>query len=293
MNQNLSNLLDQFNEVLHRSVNDTSLKTRLEESMRYSLEAGGKRIRPLLLLATLQMLNPKQLKSGFSVALGLEMVHTYSLIHDDLPAMDDDDLRRGKPTNHTVYGEWLAILAGDALLTKAFEMITNNEDISAEKKVKLIQSLSKASGHTGMVGGQVLDMQSENQAINLKQLEQIHSHKTGALIVFAIEAATIIAQPPVEVTQQLIQFSKHLGVIFQIKDDLLDVYGDAHQLGKPVGSDEANHKSTYVSLLGQAEAEVQLQNHIQNAETLLNQLSTNYNTTDLMQLLTLFYQRQN
>lgn len=293
MNQSLNKLLEQFNAHLNDAIEDTPLGTSLEESMRYSLEAGGKRIRPLLMLATIKMLDHRQLESGLNVALALEMIHTYSLIHDDLPAMDDDDLRRGKPTNHTVYGEWLAILAGDALLTKAFEKIALTPNLEADIKVTLIQKLSQASGHQGMVGGQTLDMQSEHQQVPLEKLESIHMHKTGALIQFAIEAATIITSIEQSTAQQLIQFSQHLGVIFQIKDDLLDVYGDEEKLGKPVGSDESNHKSTYVTLLGENGAEQELQTHIQKAEAILTTLSTEFDTTDLKHLLTLFYQRQN
>lgn len=293
MNQSLNKLLEQFNAHLNHAIEDTPLGTSLEESMRYSLEAGGKRIRPLLMLATIKMLDHRQLESGLNVALALEMIHTYSLIHDDLPAMDDDDLRRGKPTNHTVYGEWLAILAGDALLTKAFEKIALTPNLEADIKVALIQKLSQASGHQGMVGGQTLDMQSEHQQVPLEKLEIIHMHKTGALIQFAIEAATIITSIEQSTAQQLIQFSQHLGVIFQIKDDLLDVYGDEEKLGKPVGSDESNHKSTYVTLLGENGAVQELQTHIQKAEAILTTLSTEFDTTDLKYLLTLFYQRQN
>ncbi|NCJ15327.1 farnesyl diphosphate synthase [Staphylococcus pseudintermedius] len=293
MNQSLNELLVQFNGHLNHAIEDSQLGTSLEQSMRYSLEAGGKRIRPLLMLATIKMLDHQKLESGMHVALALEMIHTYSLIHDDLPAMDDDDLRRGKPTNHTVYGEWLAILAGDALLTKAFEKIALTTHIDAQIKVALIEKLSQASGHQGMVGGQTLDMQSENQQISLEKLESIHIHKTGALIQFAIEAATIITSIRQTTAQQLIQFSQHLGVIFQIKDDLLDVYGNEAKLGKPVGSDVTNHKSTYVTLLGEKGAEQELQAHIQKAEAILTSLSTEFDTTDLNYLLTLFYQRQN
>ncbi|MBI5975319.1 polyprenyl synthetase family protein [Staphylococcus canis] len=293
MNQSLNHILEQFNKKIQYAINNSSLNTQLEESMRYSLEAGGKRIRPLLLLSTVNMLSPNDIEKGFETALALEMIHTYSLIHDDLPAMDDDDLRRGKPTNHIVYGEWLAILSGDALLTKAFELIANDQANHAEIRIKLVQLLSKASGHLGMVGGQTLDMQSENKSIDLTTLERIHAHKTGALIRFAVEAATIIAQAPSQIAQKLIAFSEHLGVIFQIKDDLLDVYGNASDLGKPVGSDITNHKGTYVSLLGQESAEKELTNHVQKANDLLDELSHSYDTNDLKTLLKLFYQRNN
>lgn len=291
MTPKLNNLLDTFNEALFKSIPKSHTNTALEESMRYSLEAGGKRIRPLLLLATLDMLSQEEYHKGIGPAIALEMIHTYSLIHDDLPAMDNDDFRRGKPTNHKVYGEWLAILAGDALLTKSFELITSQKDLKPEVQIQLIQSLAQASGHLGMVGGQTLDMQSEGQHLTLSQLETIHTLKTGALIQFAIEGACIIAEAPHHVKKLLSDFATHLGVIFQIKDDLLDVYGDQETLGKPVGSDILNDKSTYVSLLGKSEAEQQLNNHIHLAEDILNTLASEYDVTQLNELLKLFYQR--
>nr|WP_181896470.1 farnesyl diphosphate synthase [Staphylococcus felis] len=291
MNHSLNNILEAFNHMINDAIEDSTLNTNLEKSMRYSLEAGGKRIRPLLLLSTLKMLQPESIEKGMKTALALEMIHTYSLIHDDLPAMDDDNLRRGKPTNHKVFGEWLAILSGDALLTKAFEIIASDDTNSAEVKIKLVQLLGQASGHLGMVGGQTLDMQSENQSISLPTLEKIHSHKTGALIRFAVEAATIIGQIPQELSQTLIRFAEHLGVIFQIKDDLLDVYGEATEIGKPVGSDITNHKGTYVTLLGQQNAEKELSQHVNKAESILKDLSTSYHTNDLKALLDLFHQR--
>ena len=293
MNQSLNKLLSNFNDALNKSIEKSSLPTQLEESMVYSLKAGGKRVRPLLLLATLDMLQPENEDKGLNTAIALEMVHTYSLIHDDLPAMDDDDLRRGKPTNHKVYGEWLAILAGDALLTKAFEYISNDATLSAETRIQLISALSLASGHQGMVGGQTLDMQSESKAVDLSTLEQIHMHKTGALIRFAIEAATIIAHADNDTQQQLITFANHLGIIFQIKDDLLDLFGTTEALGKQTGSDDVNDKSTYVTLLGREQAESILAQHVEEAEQILSTLSQTYNTENLDYLLKLFYQRQN
>ncbi|NJI03664.1 MULTISPECIES: polyprenyl synthetase family protein [Staphylococcus] len=293
MNPILNNILETFNTYLNTSIPKSKMETSLEESMRYSLEAGGKRIRPLLLLATLDMLSEEGYQKGMSSALALEMIHTYSLIHDDLPAMDNDDYRRGKPTNHKVYGEWMAILAGDALLTKAFELIATQNDLKPNIQIQLIQSLAQASGHLGMVGGQTLDMQSESQQLTLSQIQTIHEHKTGALIHFAIVAATIIAEAPPRITQLLSDFAKQLGVIFQIKDDLLDVYGDQEKLGKPVGSDILNDKSTYVTLLGKTEAEHQLNSHIQQAEDILNTLASEYDVSHLNELLKLFYQRQN
>lgn len=292
MNPKLNKILTDFNVALNNSVTSSPLQTKLEESMRYSLEAGGKRIRPLLLLSTLDMLSEKSYQSGMTTAIAIEMIHTYSLIHDDLPVMDNDDYRRGKPTNHKKYGEWLAILAGDALLTKAFELISKPQSLPPHIQIEIIHLLSTASGHLGMVGGQTLDMQSEGEKLQLHQLETIHSHKTGALIHFAIESATIISEAPSHVKNLLSNFAEQLGIIFQIKDDLLDVNGDQEKLGKPVGSDILNDKSTYVSLLGEAGAEKQLSSHVSKATEILNTLSKDYDTTNLNELLKLFYQRQ-
>lgn len=286
----MNNLIEEVNIYLKQAIPDSSLNTDLEESMMYSLQAGGKRIRPVLLLLTLNMLNEDYHK-GLQSALALEMIHTYSLIHDDLPAMDDDDYRRGKLTNHKVYGEWKAILAGDALLTKAFELVSHDELIEDNIKVKILQRLSKASGHIGMVGGQTLDMQSENQTIDLKTLESIHKAKTGALLTFAVMAAVDIAQVDQMTSQNLNEFSEHLGLMFQIKDDLLDVYGDEAKLGKAVGSDETNNKSTYVSLLGKDGAEEKLEYHKNQALKCLNNISTHYQTSELIEIVDLFYSR--
>ncbi len=289
----MNKMIELINQQLLETIPDSALGTNLEESMRYSLEAGGKRIRPVLLLETLKMLSKNHTYTkGIRTALALEMVHTYSLIHDDLPAMDDDDYRRGKLTNHKVYGEWKALLAGDALLTKAFNLISTDNAIDAETKVALTSQLSDASGHLGMIGGQTLDMESENKKISLETLQQIHREKTGALLSFAINAAATIAKVDTEVSEILDKYSEHLGLIFQIKDDLLDVYGDAEKLGKPVGSDEKNHKSTYVTLLGLEKTEQRLQYHVEQANQCLKQLSDKqYDTTELESLTQLFYKR--
>ncbi|MEB8126637.1 polyprenyl synthetase family protein [Staphylococcus succinus] len=291
MNQKINHLTEEINQLLATSIEESLLDTNLEESMRYSLNAGGKRIRPVLLLLTLDMLS-NDYKLGFSSALGLEMIHTYSLIHDDLPAMDDDDYRRGKLTNHKVFGEWKAILAGDALLTKAFDVIINDTTLDDTIKVKLIRRLSFSSGHLGMVGGQTLDMQSEGSAIDLTTLEQIHNAKTGALLKFAVMAAVDIAEPAALVATALEQYSEHLGLMFQIKDDLLDIYGDEQKLGKAVGSDIENDKSTYVSLLGRSGAEDKLAYHTQAAHQCLAQLPDHYNTENLEAIIQLFNNRE-
>lgn len=245
----------------------------LKEAMLYSLEAGGKRIRPLLLLSTLQDLNTSK-SAGYNVACAIEMLHTYSLIHDDLPAMDDDDFRRGKPTNHVKFGEALAILAGDALLTKSFEVVASVDDalISAKRKVELIRLFAKAAGPEGMVGGQVADLDGEQRELTLQQLQYIHHHKTGDLLTFSIVAGAIIAGATSEQMKLFQAFGKELGLVFQIKDDILDVEGDEKKLGKPVGSDSTKQKSTYPSLLTLDGAKKKLHEHTEKAKQYLAQL---------------------
>lgn len=289
-NLSKNDLISQVNQVLDDLIPQSKLGTNLEESMQYSINAGGKRVRPLLLLLTLDMLN-KDYQLGLATAAALEMIHTYSLIHDDLPAMDDDDYRRGKLTNHKVFGEWKAVLAGDALLTKAFDVISNDTQLDNDIKVKLIQRLAFASGHLGMVGGQALDMHSETQAVDISTLEQIHRAKTGALLTFAVMAATDIAQVNEHVAEHLNLFSQHLGLMFQIKDDLLDVYGEESKLGKKIGSDIDNHKSTYVSLLGKDGAEEKLTMHKNAALNELEQLKEDYDISQLKDIVELFYTR--
>ncbi|MCJ1656297.1 polyprenyl synthetase family protein [Staphylococcus sp. NRL 16/872] len=283
-------LIEQINTLLNERIEDSSLNTNLEESMRYSLNAGGKRIRPLLVLLTLNVLN-EDYNKGLQTALALEMIHTYSLVHDDLPAMDNDDYRRGKLTNHKVYGEWKAILAGDALLTKAFEVVANDKLLKPEVKVKVISRLAHGSGHLGMVGGQTLDMASEEKSVDLTTLEQIHRAKTGALLQFAILSAADIAEVNETISIALEKFSDNLGLMFQIKDDLLDIYGDEQKLGKKVGSDLENNKSTYVSLLGKTGAEEKLEYHRNKAIEALNPLKSQYDITQLLDIIDLFYNR--
>ncbi|WNN00768.1 (2E,6E)-farnesyl diphosphate synthase [Bacillus cereus] len=221
----------------------------LREAMAYSLEAGGKRLRPLLLFATLQAFG-KERNLGVGAACALEMIHTYSLVHDDLPCMDDDDLRRGKPTNHKVFGEAMAVLAGDGLLTYAFQVIMAYEqkEISAEKKVRLVLELAKAAGPEGMVGGQVADMEAEGERLTIDELEYIHKHKTGKLLEFAVLAGAILSDATEEQEEKLLTFAKYIGLAFQIRDDILDVEGTEEEIGKPIGSDLSNEKSTYTTL---------------------------------------------
>ncbi|MFK4567129.1 polyprenyl synthetase family protein [Enterococcus sp. UD-01] len=242
-------------------INEYTTNDLLKEAMLYSIQAGGKRFRPLLIMAVLDSFNKQAEVADYQVSAALEMVHTYSLIHDDLPAMDDDDLRRGKPTNHKVYGEAQAILAGDGLLTAAFQLLSLSR-LQADQKILLIQLLSKAAGTQGMVAGQAGDLQGEERSLSLEELVEVHEKKTGALIEFALLAGGILAQQPEVIVELLGTFAKHLGLAFQIKDDLLDATSSEAVLGKQVGRDAALHKSTYPALLGLTGAKAALEEQL-------------------------------
>ena len=230
------------------------LDATLRASMEYSLMAGGKRLRPILLMAAADAVGADGTKF-LSVACALEMIHTYSLIHDDLPAMDDDALRRGKATNHVVYGDGIAILAGDALLTLAFTVILRQKDVSAETLLRVVDEISRAAGAEGMVGGQALDLEAENRQITMEELRSVHRGKTGALFCAALRSGAILAGATEKQLAALTSYADHFGLAFQITDDILDVIGSAEEIGKPVGSDEKNNKSTYVSLTSLPEAQ--------------------------------------
>lgn len=222
---------------------------RLLEAMRYSLFNGGKRMRPLLSYATAEALGLAATQID-SLAAAIECIHAYSLIHDDLPAMDDDDLRRGKPTCHIAFDEATAILAGDALNTLAFQILASSNRYSDNIKIKLIQQLSQAAGAQGMVAGQMMDIAATAQSIELAELERLHQHKTGALLRASILMAATAAQANETQLQQLDSYAQAIGLAFQIKDDVLDIEGDTATLGKPQGSDLALAKSTFPALLG-------------------------------------------
>jgi geranylgeranyl pyrophosphate synthase len=222
---------------------------RLAEAMNYSLRSGGKRIRPLLVYAAAAALGKRDAALD-QVASALEMIHCYSLIHDDLPAMDDDDLRRGQPTCHKAYDEATAILAGDGLQSKAFEVLSELPNCSADCRLQLINTLAKASGLCGMVGGQAIDLAATGQAIELPQLETLHRLKTGALIRAAVTMGGIYAGADQQQLQALDNYAKAIGLSFQVQDDILDIESDTETLGKQQGADLALNKSTYPSLLG-------------------------------------------
>lgn len=227
----------------------------LYESMKYSLTAGGKRIRPVLLLAACDFAGG-DVREALPYACAMEYIHTYSMIHDDLPAMDNDDLRRGVPTNHKVYGEALAILAGDGLLTSAFEamnkdlMLYLDDATQMAKRIRAINAIAKGAGCRGMVAGQVSDIEGENNEYSNEMLEYIHINKTGALIISAIKAGLYLGNPTKDMLSNLDIYSENLGLAYQIADDILDEIGDPKELGKAIGSDKKQHKNTYTSLNG-------------------------------------------
>ena len=230
-----------------------SLDENLSRAMEYSLMAGGKRLRPILLMAAADAAGSAGEKF-LTVADALEMIHTYSLIHDDLPAMDNDNYRRGKLTNHKVFGEATAILAGDALLTLAFEVALRQENVPPEILLAVLREISTAAGAAGMVGGQAIDLRSEGVRIDFATLKLMHRGKTGALFRAAIRSGALLAQADEEKLDALTRYAENFGLAFQITDDILDVVGDEKILGKPIGSDEKNSKSTYVSLTSLDEA---------------------------------------
>lgn len=255
------NYADIVNSFLENYLKENDLLEKsVYSAMRYSLLAGGKRLRPVLSLAVCDMLGG-DIDEVLPFACAIEMIHTYSLIHDDLPAMDNDDYRRGKLTNHKKYGEALAILAGDGLLNLAFELMlesTARKCDNTENKVKAAAYIAKSSGIRGMIAGQVVDMESEGKEVSFETLEYMHRCKTGALIKAPVVSAAIICNASDEALRSLESYAENLGLAFQIKDDILDVEGSTEKLGKKVGSDESNKKTTYVSLYGLEKAKQML-----------------------------------
>ncbi len=222
------------------------------KAMSYSLFAGGKRLRPILCLAGVEALGGNE-RHALPVACALELIHTYSLIHDDLPAMDDDDLRRGKPTNHKVFGEAVAILAGDGLLTEAFHLMCRSEysaSIEPSILIKVIRIISRAAGYEGMVGGQVVDIQMEGREVDRATLEFIHTHKTAAMIEASVHSGAVLAGADQRQEEALRRYGQKIGLAFQISDDILDIEGDSSIMGKKTGADISRNKATYPALLG-------------------------------------------
>lgn len=224
----------------------------IHEAMHYAVSNGGKRLRPIMVIEGAK-LGGQTAETVMPTACAIEMIHCYSLVHDDLPAMDDDDLRRGKPTCHIVYGEANAILTGDALLSRAFELMAVNASLpgsTAEGLLRVIAEVAAAIGSKGMIGGQVLDLQWEGQAIKLEELQCLHLLKTGALFRAALRAGALLGGLEEKQLDALSDYARHFGLAFQITDDILDVCGEQEIIGKPVGSDQKNDKTTYVSLFG-------------------------------------------
>ena len=235
------------NEALMTYAPETLHPPVIFEAMRYSLMAGGKRLRPIMLMAAADAVGA-QGTDFLPVACGLEMIHTYSLIHDDLPAMDNDDYRRGRLTNHKVYGEAMAILAGDGLLTLAFETMLRQERVDPQAMLAVTQKIAQCAGPVGMVGGQVIDLLSEDKKISPEQLVDLHERKTGALFRAAVWCGGKLGGANAQQLADLEKYAALFGLAFQITDDILDVTGTTAEIGKPAGSDEKNNKSTYVSL---------------------------------------------
>ena len=261
---------DFFETELKKELKELSYPETIAKGMEYAVLNGGKRLRPFLLFTTLELLN-ENINKGVKSAIALEMIHSYSLVHDDLPALDNDDYRRGKLTTHKVFGEAEGILIGDSLLTYAFYVLSqkNLEFLSSEQIVKIISKTSEYAGINGMIGGQMIDIQSEDKKIDLETLKYIHSHKTGKLIRLPIEIACIIANLEKEKREVLEEYADLIGIAFQVKDDILDVEGTFEDLGKPVGSDVDLHKATYPSILGMEESKKILNNTIEKAKEII------------------------
>lgn len=259
----------EFNEKIEQALmeylpDDNCLEKNLINSMHYSLSAGGKRIRPRLVLEFC-LLCEGNIDDAMPLACALEMIHTYSLIHDDLPCMDNDDFRRGKPSNHKVYGEDIALLSGDALQALAFKTATSNvTPENAYRVAKAVNNLAEYCGANGMVGGQVIDLENEGKNSSIDILKEMDRKKTGAIIKSACEMGCIIAGADDKAVANARTFGENIGLAFQIQDDILDVTANPNKLGKPVGSDKENEKSTYVSLLG-----------LEKCKELVNELTAN------------------
>lgn len=234
------------------------------EAMEYSLFAGGKRLRPIMLMAAADAVGGDGTRY-LHMACGLEMIHTYSLIHDDLPAMDDDDYRRGKLTSHKVFGEGMAILAGDGLLTAAFTTMLSQENVDPTVTLAVVKEISTAAGAYGMIGGQVIDLTSEGKSIDLETVQLMHQGKTGALFQAALRSGAKLAGAADWQVAALTEYAEQFGLAFQITDDILDVVGSQEKIGKPVGSDLKNHKATYVTLYSLEEARIMAQQAVECA----------------------------
>ncbi|ESS56234.1 farnesyl diphosphate synthase [Enterobacter cloacae S611] len=294
-NQQLQACVEQANDALRRFIDPLPFQnTPLVEAMQYGALLGGKRLRPFLVYATGRMFGVSQ-QTLDAPAAAVECIHAYSLMHDDLPAMDDDDLRRGLPTCHIKFGEANAILAGDALQTLAFSILTEAPmaDVAAEDRLAMVATLANASGVAGMCGGQALDLAAENEQVSLEGLEQIHRHKTGALICAAVKMGALSAgQRGRDALPLLERYAQCVGLAFQVQDDILDVVGDTATLGKRQGADQQLGKSTYPALLGLEQARTKARDLINDARQALSLLSAqSLDTTALEALANYIIQR--
>ena len=267
------NYLDEHKKLIESSIDsylaELTYPEVIAEGMKYAILNGGKRLRPILLFMTLDILGKDKTK-GIASGVGIEMIHSYSLVHDDLPALDNDDFRRGKLTTHKKFGEAEGILIGDALLTHAFYILTaRNSHLAPEQIVEIVKLTSSYAGINGMIGGQMMDIASEGKRIDMETLKYIHSNKTGKLIKLPVEIGCITGEATPEEKETLIRFSELIGLAFQIKDDILDIEGDFLTLGKPVGSDQELEKSTYPALIGLNESKELLKNTIEEAKSIL------------------------
>ncbi|HHW7580494.1 TPA: (2E,6E)-farnesyl diphosphate synthase [Mannheimia haemolytica] len=289
----LTHLQRRINHFLAEKLNSTdSVGSPLVEAMAYAVLLGGKRVRPFLIYATGRMLGVPLEKLDHSAA-AMEAIHAYSLVHDDLPAMDDDTLRRGKPTCHIAFDEATAILAGDALQSFAFELLATDPHLTDREKVAQVKELATASGAKGMCLGQSLDLIAENKAVSLEELELIHRNKTGALILSSVMMGLNLSEHSQNLTikQPLVNYAKAIGLAFQVQDDILDVVGETDKIGKTVGSDEHLNKSTYPKLLGLDGAKQKAEMLYQTALHSLEQLP--FDTTALKELANFIVKREN
>jgi len=267
LNSYLFSKRKQINQTIDKIIDQTSNSSVVVSAMRHSLVGEGKRIRPVLCIAASRAVGG-QTEDVIMIACALEMIHTYSLIHDDLPAMDDDDLRRGKPTCHIAFDEATAILAGDALLTLAFEILSSIEPAdknNALKLLRVIDTIAKAAGYKGMIEGQIKDIAAEGKQLGLEDLEEIHVLKTGALIEASIITGAILGNGSFEQIEKLKIYAKNIGLAFQVTDDILNVEGDPVVMGKNIGTDQAREKSTYPSILGIEKSKEFAKNLVNNA----------------------------
>ena len=259
-------------KTIDEYLSEFSYPVQIAEGMKYAVLNGGKRIRPILILMVLDLLG-KDEKIGLPSGAALEMIHSYSLVHDDLPALDNDDYRRGKLTTHKKFGEAEGILIGDSLLTHAFNVFTEkNEGVISDKKiVEIVRLASSYAGINGMIGGQMIDIESEGKKVDMETLKYIHKNKTGKLLRLPIEIGCIIGDASKEIREKLEEYADLIGLAFQIKDDILDVEGDFEKLGKPVGSDAELEKSTYPALIGMEESKKLLNEIIEKAKSIIKE----------------------